>query len=64
MDFRYSEAEEAFREELDRFFQEASEVVEKAKGEWNSGIGYGPGCWEIVKKSGKKGWLCSTWPKK
>jgi len=63
MDFRYSEKEETFRKEVDDFFLKESNLAEAAKGEWNSGIGYGPACWEIINKIGEKRWLCPTWPK-
>lgn len=63
MDFRFSPEEETFKEEVRNFFIQDQELVEKAREEWDSGLGYGPHCWEILRKVGSKGWLCPTWPK-
>ncbi len=63
MDFRFSEAEERFKQDVANFFTEEKELVEAARAEWDSGEGYGPNCWEILKKIGAKGWLTPTWPK-
>jgi alkylation response protein AidB-like acyl-CoA dehydrogenase len=63
MDFCFSPEEESFKEEVRDFFFKEKETVEGAKKEWDSGLGYGPCCWRILKKIGLKGWLCPTWPK-
>jgi alkylation response protein AidB-like acyl-CoA dehydrogenase len=63
MDFAFSKAEEIFRREVDDFFINEERVVSSAREEWDSGTGYGPYCWELLRKIGKKGWLCPTWPK-
>ena len=63
MDFNYSEDQEEFRKRLDRFFTKEKDLSEAANKEWDSGIGFGDACWQILKKIGEKGWLCPTWPK-
>ncbi|MEE4353624.1 MAG: acyl-CoA dehydrogenase family protein [Desulfatiglans sp.] len=63
MDFSFSVEEEQFQQEVVRFFKKEKDLAEGAKGEWDSGLGYGPNCWKIMKKIGQKGWLCPTWPK-
>ena len=63
MDFRFSVEEEKFKKEVCDFFIKEKKVVTEAKKEWNSGEGFGPYCWEILRKVGAKGWLCPTWPK-
>jgi 3-oxocholest-4-en-26-oyl-CoA dehydrogenase alpha subunit len=64
MDFNFSSEENKFREEVINYFSEQSILAEEAKNEWDSGQGFGPACWSILKKIGAKGWLCPTWPKK
>jgi len=64
MDFNYSKDEEEFRQMLDRFFTEDKVLVKAANKEWDSGIGFGEACWSILRKIGKQGWLCPTWPEK
>ena len=63
MDFRFSPEEEKFRKEVADFFIKEEKVVTEARKEWNSGQGFGPYCWEILRKIGARGWLCPTWPK-
>jgi len=63
MDFKFSPEEESFREEVRDFFLKEQPLVDEARKEWNSGKGFGPACWELLKKVGAKGWLCPTWPK-
>ncbi|MBW1848929.1 MAG: acyl-CoA dehydrogenase family protein [Deltaproteobacteria bacterium] len=63
MDFEYSEEEKQFRQTLDDFFEKEKDLAEGTKIEWNSGMGYGPASWEMLKKIGQNGWLCPTWPK-
>ena len=64
MDFKFSEAEEKFRQEVKTFFVKEKTLAELAEKEWNSGEGYGTACWTILRKLGERGWLCPTWPKK
>ena len=63
MDFNFTPEEEKFRKEVRDFFIQEEKVVAEATKEWDSGLGYGPNCWKILKKIGSKGWLCPTWPK-
>lgn len=63
MDFRFSPQEEKFKDEVCNFFIKEGEIVKKARDEWETGLGFGPYCWELLKKVGAKGWLCPTWPK-
>ena len=63
MDFNFTPEEEKFRKEVRDFFIQEEKIVAEANKEWDSGLGYGPNCWEILKKIGSKGWLCPTWPK-
>ena len=63
MDFILSPAEEQFRQEVHQFF-EKDEGVEGMKKEMESGHGFGPNSWALVRKAGSKGWLTPTWPKK
>jgi hypothetical protein len=64
MDFRFSEEEEKFRQEVRDFLNHEEKVVAGARNEWDTGQGFGPSCWDILRKIGEKGWLCPTWPKK
>ena len=63
MDFNYSPEEEKFKKEVEDFFTGQEQLVSGTRDEWNSGLGYGPNSWEILKKIGEKGWLCPTWPR-
>jgi len=63
MDFNFLTEEEKFRQEVRKFFIKEEKVVIEARKEWDSGLGFGPNCWQILKKVGEKGWLCPTWPK-
>jgi alkylation response protein AidB-like acyl-CoA dehydrogenase len=64
MDFSFSTQEKDFEEQMRSFFLEEEETAYKAKQEWDSGLGMGPNCWKILKKLGKRGWICPTWPRK
>lgn len=64
MDFRFSPEEEKFRQEVRNFFIKEEKIVTEARKEWDSGQGFGPYCWEILRKIGAEGWLCPTWHKK
>ncbi len=63
MDFRFTPEEEKFRKEVLAFFLKEKEDARGAKEEWDSGQGFGPHSWAILRKIGGKGWLCPTWPK-
>ncbi len=63
MDFRFSPEEEKFKEEVHNFFIQENDLAAKAREEWDSGLGFGSNCWEILRKIGSRGWLCPTWPK-
>jgi len=63
MDFSFSPEEERFREEVKSFFLGEKESVAEARKEWDSGWGFGPNCWNLLRKIGQRGWLCPTWPK-
>jgi alkylation response protein AidB-like acyl-CoA dehydrogenase len=63
MDFRFSRDEEKFKQQVHNFFVKEKKIADEARKEWDSGEGFGPYCWEILRKIGSKGWLCPTWPK-
>ncbi|HXX59452.1 MAG TPA: acyl-CoA dehydrogenase family protein [Dehalococcoidales bacterium] len=63
MDFNFTPDEEKFRQELRTFLQN-EHTTEGAKKEWDSGVGFGPNFWELIRKLGARGWLTPTWPKK
>ena len=63
MDFGFSPEEESFRQEVIDFFRRHEKIATSAREEWDSGQGFGPNCWNILRKIGQKGWLCPTWPK-
>jgi alkylation response protein AidB-like acyl-CoA dehydrogenase len=63
MNFQFSPEEEKFQEEVRKFFLAEEKVVTAAREEWDAGQGFGPNCWEIMRKIGAKGWLCPMWPK-
>jgi len=61
MDFGFSKEEDAFRQEVREFLRK--EVTPQIRQEADSGIGWGPHIWELVRKLGAKGLLAPTWPK-
>ncbi len=61
MDFRFSNEEEGFRQEVREFLRK--EVTPQVREEADSGIGWGPHIWELVHKLGARGLLTPTWPK-
>lgn len=63
MNFQFSPEEEKFKEEVRSFFLSENKIVAGARREWDSGLGFGPNCWQILRKIGERGWLCPTWPK-
>ena len=60
MHFAFSAEEEAFRQELREFLR--NEVTQGVLHEAESGLGWGPHIWELVRKLGARGWLTPTWP--
>ena len=64
MDLRFSEKEEEFRQELRQFLDREADLIEKAKKEYDEGIGWGPETWKLVRKLGARGYLTPHWPKK
>ncbi len=65
MDFSFSAEEEKFKQEVEQFFIQEKEMAEGARKEWwESGLGFGPCCWDLLHKLGDRGWLCPTWPRK
>ena len=63
MDFNFSPEVESFKQEVADFFEEERAITVEAQKEWDSGQGYGPNCWAIMRNIGAKGWLCPTWPR-
>lgn len=61
MDFGFSKEEDAFRQEVREFLRK--EVTPQIREEADSGIGWGPHIWELVRKLGARGLLTPTWPK-
>jgi len=61
MDFGFSKQQEAFRKEVRDFL--CKEVTPEVREEADSGIGWGPHIWELVRKLGARGLLTPTWPK-
>ena len=61
MNFRFSPDEERFRQEVRAFLDK--EVTEGVLQEIDSGQGFGPHSWELLRKLGAKGWLTPSWPK-
>lgn len=63
MDFQLSPKEENFKQEVEVFFTKEEKLCAEVRKEWDSGLGFGPNCWKMLRKIGAKGWLCPTWPK-
>ncbi len=63
MNFNLSPQEEEFRQEIRAFF-ESEPTTEGARKEWDSGYGFGPCTWEILRKLGSRGWLAPSWPRR
>ena len=61
MEFALSREEEAFRQEVRDFVDKEAtpELIREAE----SGLGWGPCIWELVRKLGRKRWLGLSWPK-
>ena len=63
MDFSFSPEIEAFKDEVKAYFKSEEELAAKARKEVETGEGFGPAMWGVLKKIGAKSWLCPTWPK-
>ncbi len=63
MDFRLSEEEERFKQDLVDFFHQKQDLVEGTRQEWDSGEGYGPHTWQMLRELGSRGWLVPNWPR-
>lgn len=61
MEFSLTEEQEKFRQEVCEFLDK--EVSEGVVNESESGLGFGPYSWELVRKLGAKGWLAPSFPK-
>ncbi len=61
MDFCLTEAQERFKDEVCRFLDK--EVNEGVVQESESGLGFGPYSWELLRKLGARGWLTPSFPK-
>jgi alkylation response protein AidB-like acyl-CoA dehydrogenase len=64
MNFSFSAEEQRFQQRVRDFFLKERVIAEKAKEEWDSGMGLGPYCWKILGMMGERGWICPTWPKR
>ncbi|MEW6034938.1 MAG: acyl-CoA dehydrogenase family protein, partial [Chloroflexota bacterium] len=62
MDFGFSAEEEAFREDVRRFLKQ--EVTDGVRAEVESGMGFGPHTWGLLRKLGAERWLTPQWPEK
>ena len=63
MDFQLLPEQEKFKEGVHAFFVQEATLASLAMKEVDTGLGFGPNCWEMLKKIGGRGWLCPTWPK-
>jgi alkylation response protein AidB-like acyl-CoA dehydrogenase len=43
-------------------FLQNKDLVKKARQEYRSGVGFGPGVFGLMRKLGERGWLCPHWP--
>lgn len=60
MDFELTEEQKKFKEEVSQFLDK--EVTEGVIEESESGLGYGPHSWELMRKLGAKRWLAPSFP--
>ena len=63
MDFRLTEEEEDFRQEVRHFLQGESELIEKVRWEETLGTGWEESTKELLRKTGARGYLTPAWPK-
>lgn len=60
MNFEFNEEQEKFRKDVGEFLDE--EVTDAVVEESESGRGYGPHSWELMRKLGAKRWLAPSFP--
>ncbi|MGD8985236.1 MAG: acyl-CoA dehydrogenase family protein [Desulfobacteraceae bacterium] len=60
MDFEFTEEEKRFQEEISEFLDR--EVTEGVIEESDSGLGFGPHSWELMRKLGDNRWLAPSYP--
>lgn len=60
MDFEFTEEENKFKKEISEFLDR--EVTEGVIEESDSGLGFGPHSWELMRKLGAKKWLAPSYP--
>ena len=60
MDFRFSEEEEAFRQEIRAFIRE--NLTPQIRRQTHVGHAAGPEARAFVRKLAEKGWLTRSWP--
>jgi alkylation response protein AidB-like acyl-CoA dehydrogenase len=61
MNFDFTEEQRRFKQEVSEFLDQ--EVTEGVIEESNSGQGFGPHSWELIRKLGVKGWLAPSFPR-
>lgn len=61
MNFELTEEEKKFKQEVSDFLDK--EVTEGVVEEMDSGMGYGPHSWELMRKLGARKWLAPSFPK-
>ena len=61
MDFSLTEEQEKFKQEVCEFLDR--EVTEGVIRERESGLGFGPNSWKLLRRLGAKGWLAPSFPK-
>ena len=64
MDFGFSDKELAFRDEINNFLHEESDLMAEVRKETESLAGFGPYTWKFLREVGQKGWLTPSWPRK
>lgn len=61
MDFGFTEEEKKFKKEISEFLDR--EVTEGVIEESDTGLGFGPHSWELMRRLGAKKWLAPSYPK-
>ena len=62
MNFELSPEEKQFREQIREFFKN-EQATTGMRREVESGLGFGPCAWEVLRGLGSRGWLAPTWPR-
>lgn len=60
MDFELTDEQKKFKQEICEFLDK--EVTEGVINESESGLGFGPHSWELMRKLGARGWLAPSFP--